>query len=218
MLIDWLTRPFVRLVRLPDPVLPVSGPMTIVHYRRQRGFSDADLARFRRAQEDEARKPTARAWRGHIFAPDRFAPRPFNRAGCGFAISYYARPWEAVLDAWRELGQMWHRARYGWAPEDTWSLDHTLAEVLPSMLRYLKDHRHTLGYFPEREDLLTADADQAWSDIASQQADAWLEAMASAWDTYRGLLAGSAPSDDPRWEQVHAAFRDLVDHLEYLWD
>lgn len=208
-----------HLCTLPDPILPVGGiPLTSRRLLTPLD-DDTDWAAWRREQEVEASRPRQRAWRGHIFEPQRLAPRPFNRAGCAFSVSYYRRPWSLLADLWHEGTQMWHRACYGWAPEDTWNMDHTLAEVVPAMLRYLKDHSHTLGYFPEREALVAGCGDEVLgTERASARADAWLEAMAAAWDTYRGLLAGHAPRADPRWARVHAAFRDLVDHLEYLWD
>lgn len=34
------------------------------------------------------------------------------------------------------------RGRRGWSDRDTWSLDDHLAEILPPMLRHLKEHKH----------------------------------------------------------------------------
>lgn len=59
--------------------------------------------------------------------------RPFTRV--------WLRDWLQWLSyAWvYDVRDYWLRARYGWAPTDTWSLDHYLATVMAGTLRHLAD-------------------------------------------------------------------------------
>lgn len=43
---------------------------------------------------------------------------------------------------WYDVKTYWHRARYGWAPRDTWNLDHYLARVMAGSLRHLAETTH----------------------------------------------------------------------------
>src|SRR5690242_439924 len=47
-----------------------------------------------------------------------------------------------------DLYTYWHRARYGWAPRDVWSLDHHLNRVLAGALEHLANTNHgaPVGY------------------------------------------------------------------------
>ena len=43
----------------------------------------------------------------------------------------------------RFIKRIYYRARYGWAPEDTWNMDRWFLRVVPQMLHYFADHTHT---------------------------------------------------------------------------
>lgn len=59
----------------------------------------------------------------------------------------FCKPWWRSLFSlrWiRDIKSFIHRGRYGWAPEDTWSLDSYLARVMGSTLLHLGKYSH--GY------------------------------------------------------------------------
>ena len=57
--------------------------------------------------------------------------RPFSSYWWKDVRRYIVRGW------WYDLHAYWHRARYGWAPRDVWSLDNYLNDVLGATLEHL---------------------------------------------------------------------------------
>lgn len=138
----------------------------------------------------------------HRIERHRLRPQPFDPESCGFWYSYWARPWELLVDAWRELRSIWHRGCYGWDITDTWSLDHYLATILPALLRALaattqgfpvsayREIGHPEWLYGEDTAALR-EARAAHKEEDSATAAAWwhayLERLASAFETWKGL-------------------------------
>jgi hypothetical protein len=146
--------------------------------------------------------------------PHRFAPHPFNKEGCAFWYSYYVRPWELARDLWFESRSVLHRGIYGWAVEDTWSLDRHLSVILPQMLRRLKEDAYgipTWCFSPDDPELDNVDK-------ARENWQAWLEAKAKALESFIELLDEIAYEDDPRWQAFYDEMGDFWKYFASLWD
>lgn len=64
----------------------------------------------------------------------------------GYSWRYWLRhPIKWVKDICGDLRAAYQRAKYGWAPRDTFSFDDWFMEVIPPMLRYLADDSEQLG-------------------------------------------------------------------------
>lgn len=61
-----------------------------------------------------------------------------------FTSLYYTlqRYWEMPGNWCDNVKWGWQRARRGWSVRDTWSVDWYLTEIIPPMLKYLKEHKH----------------------------------------------------------------------------
>lgn len=89
------------------------------------------------------------------------------------------------------------RARHGWAPRDTWSLDGHLCRTLGAMLNHLAEHTHGWPQgpdFPEFTDWQSA-----------------LRTQAAALRTYEA-------DDEPTIVPAQDALRWVAENLPALWD
>lgn len=58
-----------------------------------------------------------------------------------FTSYWWSQLWRYLIRGWyQDIYTYWHRARYGWAPRDTWNLDHSLNRVLAGTLTHLAEH------------------------------------------------------------------------------
>ena len=57
---------------------------------------------------------------------------------------YLKRPWKFFEDTWFNLKAGWQRATRGWANRDVWSLNSYFLEILPDMLKHLRENAY--GY------------------------------------------------------------------------
>lgn len=125
---------------------------------------------------------------------------------------------------WRRPGWVgdvyyyWHRARYGWSPKDTWSLDSYLNGVLSGSLEHLAEHSHgaPCGYGnPKPGD-----------DTNFEQWDADLRRWATAFgedpedvEIYdRPNYVKQRAEEQRRRDAIHAALRELEPWWDALWD
>lgn len=171
-----------------------------------RGDSGNDTAPEEEEEEPEflSNPPDTRRVRVNRFIEGhRFHPRPFDREGCSFRYSYYARPWDLALDLFRWCRAFWNRGWYGWDSSDTWELDHTLTRLLPQMLRHLNHIKQSTPM------IFMEDTDNEDSTDEGQTGEArytaWLEDVASAFDAY-GMLRDAGPFGHlytPEWEAAH---------------
>ena len=67
-----------------------------------------------------------------------------------------------------DLRAAYQRAKYGWAPRDTFSFDYWFMEVIPPMLRYLADDSEALGAWYDREPF---DTPEKWHAFIRSLAD-----------------------------------------------
>lgn len=63
-----------------------------------------------------------------------------------YSWRYWLRhPIKWIKDVFGDLRAAYQRAKYGWAPRDTFSFDNWFMEVIPPMLRYLADDSERFG-------------------------------------------------------------------------
>ena len=99
----------------------------------------------------------------------------------------------------------WHRARYGWSPRDTWSLDDYLCRVAAESLTHLRDnaHGHPGGTTPEK-----------WAAQLTRIIEP-LEVWGSHWDWDCDV---DRDEHIRRYREAQKAWRRLGEVLGNLWD
>lgn len=112
----------------------------------------------------------------------------------------------------------WHRARYGWAPRDTWSLDNHLNHVLAGTLGHLADHTHgcSFQYFDESA---TDNECHKWELTLRQWANAFNEDPddVTVYDRTNNY-AEHAAEEDRRRVNIHTALKEIEPVWENLWN
>ena len=136
-------------------------------------------------------------------------------------VSFYGAEWQFVVGTpgWsRDVYSYWHRARYGWAPRDTWSLDSHLNHVLAGTLDYLADHTHgcPVEYF--NETATDHQCDQ-WTDTLHRWAQAFSEDPKDV-DIYdrKANYAQHNAEETRRRTNIHTALKEIEPQWESLWD
>lgn len=136
------------------------------------------------------------------------------------------------LPGWcHDVYTYWHRARYGWAPRDVWSLDHYLNRVLGSTLAHLADTTHgTPGGYPLGSKAPTdeygnpaTDHDQ-WNADLRKWSDAFLDLH--AWDETgeraefdKGTnVRDVCKMEENKYKKVEKALKELGPWWGGLWD
>lgn len=99
----------------------------------------------------------------------------------------------------------WARARRGWAPADTWSMDVHLCDIVAGMLLHLADNAHGWPGSPEFE------TPQEW-DTALRSTAVALGAYADAHDT------GDDADDETVLAEAKQAMHWVAENLPSLWD
>ncbi len=173
--------------------------------------------------DDLEYKPLKRVWEPYI--PEKivtaYDPIPIFSPISHYPIYHYEW-WIALFkfvtrDAWYELYTFYHRGRYGWARQDTWSLDNYLARVFAGSLKQL--------------------ADKSWGHPTDSTADAWetsLRRWSKAFEDYYDWTENARdlaynPYDDEqraamksRWEEIHnnvkTAMTEMSERYPNLWD
>ena len=125
---------------------------------------------------------------------------------------------------WRKAGwysdlhTYWHRARYGWAPRDTWSLDGHLNDVLAGTLEYLADHTHGC---PQSYVVAAKPYDECreWNTDLRRWAHAFSEdpndvAINDRSQNYTQQRA----EEERRRQNIHVALKEIEPVWESLWD
>ncbi len=117
-----------------------------------------------------------------------------------------------------DLHTYWHRARYGWAPRDTWSLDGHLNDVLAGTLEYLADHKHGCpqGYF----DVTKPDDEcHKWNTDLRRWAHAFSENPNDVTINDRSQnYAQQRAEEERRRQNIHVALKEIEPVWESLWD
>jgi hypothetical protein len=118
----------------------------------------------------------------------------------------------------RDIYTYWHRARYGWAPRDTWNLDNHLNHVLAGTLDYLADHAHGCPqeYFDESA---TDNECHKWSADLRRWARAFREDPdeVNIYDRDNNYAQHQA-EETRRRQNIHTALKEIEPVWESLWD
>lgn len=156
--------------------------------------------------------------------------RPFtfywwNRLLCYLTgITFYgARGLSMGRPGWFvDIYTYWHRARYGWAPRDTWSLNCYLNSTLAGTLEYLADY--SLGCPSDYVDgtnsndechKWTADL-RRWAQAFSEDPDEDSNAV-SIHDSSKNYTE-HLTEEERRHANIHAALKELEPVWQTLWD
>ena len=126
------------------------------------------------------------------------------------------------------------RGIYGWSVRDCWSIDSHLSEIIPEMLRWLKENKHGVPTdFAEaakkmrtgNDALATVEYNAADLEQGEILYNAMLDEIIAGFESYRKIVN--------RWEYSHEEFRAnekmwrakflrgmelLTKHYETLWD
>jgi hypothetical protein len=136
-------------------------------------------------------------------------------------------PWwkgwfEFLTTGWfYDLKTYWHRARHGWAPRDTWSLDMYLDGVLAGALAHLADSSHGVpaGYPGVDVD---SDVDIAfghWTADLRRWAKAFEDAARDDYYEIHGRNYDAWHADEKaRLAAVHQALKEMEPWWDALWD
>ena len=145
---------------------------------------------------------------------------------CSFGgYRMFSVPWWKDLGQWitrgwlRDIKTYWHRARYGWAPRDTWSLDHYVSGVLGGALAHLAKHKNgTPSGYPCLDPQCHTDHDRWVADLQR-----WAEAFAAyARDDYYELHGTDYKAwhadEKRRQENMEQALKEMTPWFTALWD
>lgn len=112
----------------------------------------------------------------------------------------------------RRIKWFFMRAKNGWAPCDTWSLDAYLSSWMPEALRYLKKNRNG---FPSNS------SDKEWEDILEKMALGF-EASRKQDDIELGKGEGAVDEYKKKMDELEAIRKEgmnlFVEHYDALWD
>ena len=141
-----------------------------------------------------------------------------------FCRSWWKELWRFVRKGWwQDLCTYWHRARYGWAPRDTWGLDDYLAGVLGGSLHHLADHHcGTPACYPQvnptADDHLRTNHNQ-WTDDLHRWAHVFGQ-YADRHDLWGNDLPGEQilAEERRRMDAVQPALAELTPWFSGLWD
>lgn len=147
----------------------------------------------------------------------------------GVNVRRWARPyvWFTTPGFVRDLYTFYHRGRYGWAPRDTWNLDHYYDQVIGNSLEYFADHLHGApGGYPH----VWGTHPDGFNDTVETNVEAWeadLRRWSSAFkrvatDDYYEIHGTNyqAWHDDEiaRRDARTQALREMIVWWEALWD
>ena len=137
-------------------------------------------------------------------------------------ITFYSFEWtfDYGLPGWcRDIHAYWHRARYGWAPRDTWSLDGYLNQTLAGSLEYLSEHTDGCpSAYISAEESVDADCDR-WEADLRRWALAFSEDPQDVdiFDVEHGYARHNA-EEQRRRHNLHQALKEIEPMWEALWD
>lgn len=119
-----------------------------------------------------------------------------------------------------DIYDIWHRARYGWAPGDVGELDAYLNDVLAGSLFYMAEH--TIGV-PAN---LVNDDNENNVDVAAEKWTEMLKGWAKAFSENpqdvaifdRPDYVKQKAEEERRREAIHKALKEIEPLWEALWD
>jgi hypothetical protein len=130
--------------------------------------------------------------------------------------------WQTLT--WRRPGWVvdihtyWHRARYGWAPRDTWGLDGYLNGVLAGSLSHLAENTHgTPAGYPSLTEWGETDH-QMWSDDLKRWSKAFSEDPEDV-DIYdKPDYTLHNAEEKRRRDAIHQTLKEIEPWWDALWD
>lgn len=146
--------------------------------------------------------------------------------------------WHEWRWLYRRFIEFFIRGRRGWAPSDTWGLDHYIAQILAEALPYLAEHKHgwPAEFFPdgglgtsytEKDNQAAQAAWTAWlhekgewfdwyarDDDGTSDALGWIAEGMSKEEKHRRIDAYNAKMK----EFYEVVLPDFVRHFGSLWD
>jgi hypothetical protein len=123
---------------------------------------------------------------------------------------YYSRLSLRRIRSWYRAHPMrpkwaWHRARHGWSPRDTWSLDDYLCRVIAGSIKHLRDNgiSYPAGTSMDR-----------WVN----QLTRIIEPIETWGNRWQWECTVDQAEDERRYHEAQKAFRRLGEVLASLWD
>lgn len=169
-------------------------------------------------------KPLKQVWEPYI--PEKivtaYDPIPIFSTISHYPVYHYEW-WIALFkfvtrDAWYELYTFYHRGRYGWARQDTWSLDNYLARVFAGSLKQLADK--SWGYPVDVESAVEWDSTlRRWSKAFEDYFD-WSENSRDLAYDMRDEHQRAAMK--ARWEEISSNVNTVMSEMgkkfPHIWD
>lgn len=132
----------------------------------------------------------------------------------------------------RDVHTYWHRARYGWAPQDVWNLDHYLNRVMSDTLEHLANTTHgaPYGYPKSRGAAIKSTEPERETDHEQWERDLkeWAAAFRGMheWEEHEEMeewnknlsAAQLIKEEQKRMRRVEKALKQLAPWWSGLWD
>jgi len=142
-------------------------------------------------------------------------------------LSVYSYQWSFQLYApgWcKDIYTYWHRARYGWAPRDTFNLDGYLNQVLAGSLEYFAEHTEGCphSYIVNNKDNFDAACSQWETDLrrwaqafSKDPSDVYIEDNK---DSSVPIYLQHSAEEQRRRNNLHQALKEIEPVWESLWE
>lgn len=129
---------------------------------------------------------------------------------------------------WQDVRTAWHRARYGWAPSDTWNLQDYLAGVMAGSLKHLAETSYgSPNGYPLTEGITaeTPTNHELWKQDLLRWAEACREYALDENDLYNDAVYDQMTPDyehialiaKQRNEAFHHALKEMEPWFDSLW-
>jgi len=137
--------------------------------------------------------------------------------------AYYAltHPWEILREWKRQIKWAWQRVFRGWDDRAVWSLNYHLAEIIPSILKKLKEDKVGIPMFcfEGLEYGENYDYNDESMKIAEERWNAILDEMITGFEIYNKLWEIlDYEKEREEYKKVERALELLKIHFESLWD
>lgn len=166
--------------------------------------------------DEEAKKKNFRNWFNNKF------PKGYADYAAYYVLTH---PWE-ILRYWkRQTKFAWQRVFRGWDDRAVWSLNYHLAEIIPPILKKLKEDKVGIPMFCFEgiEETTFENGSIGYTDenmeIAEKRWNAILDEMITGFERYNTLSDVSSYEEErEEYKKVERALELLKLHFESLWD
>lgn len=145
--------------------------------------------------------------------------------GVGDIAAHYTltHPWEILREYKRQLKWAYQRVFRGWDDRAVWSLNYFLADIIPSILKKLKEDKVGIPMFCFEGLPYDDENTYSYSDESTEIADArWisiLDEMIIGFEIYNKLWEfPDYEKEREEYKKVERALDLLKEHFESLWD